>query len=400
MLFSTYLKKTAWAMLVLQVFCAWGASRTVMETSYVVPPDMRANHMIRVQVGATKEPFQIASAGYFRVEASGGGVLSSGPALPPVTVRAVGSGIQFGTKIFKAQSIFIHSLGSAGVRYDHRSYKNGLEIKRKPGNELLIINHLDLEHYLKGVIPFEANPKWSDATLHASTIVSRTFALFKMIEKRNQDYDVGSGVLSQVYAGENVRHDRTDLIVDQTRGQVMLYHGEIFPAYFHSASGGATTSADSVWSVKPHPALQGIDCEFCRSSKHETWSGFVKYSEIEKVVRDEGGQPVRAIKEIKLKNYDHSGRAREIEVTGRNGKFKVPFSELRGWIGVQKIKSTLIVKYLNEPAQNGVMFWGRGWGHGVGLDQYGAKLMGELGYSPSQILDYFYPGVSVERIYE
>ena len=264
----------------------------------------------------------------------------------------------------------------------------------------MIINHIDLEHYLKGVIPFEANPKWSDSTLRASAIVSRTFALFKMIEKRNADYDVGSGVLSQVYAGEGVRHDRTDQIIDETRGQVLLYRGEIFPAYFHSASGGATTSADSVWPVKPHPALQGVECEFCHSSKHDSWSSFVKYADIEKAVRDDGGLPVRGVREVKLKNYDRSGRAREIEMIGRNGKYKVHFSELRGWIGAEKIKSTLVVRYLNEPAQQGVVFFGKGWGHGVGLDQYGAKYMGELGYSAVQILDYFYPGAIVEKIYD
>ncbi len=371
-----------------------------METSYAIPPDMRANHLIRVQVGVTQKPFSIASAGHFRVESEGSVLLASGPALPPVTIKAFNSGIQFGNKIFKVRSIFIRSLSGAGVRYDRRSYKNGLEIKRKQGNELLIINHIDLEHYLKGVIPFEANPKWSDATLYASAIVSRTFALFKMIEKRNQDFDVGSGVLSQVYAGENARHDRTDSIVDQTRGQVMLYDGKIFPAYFHSASGGATTSADAVWSVKSHPALQGVVCEFCKSSKHEVWSSFIKYADIEKAVRDDGGLPVRAIKEIKLKNNDRSGRAREIEMAGRNGKYKVAFSELRGWVGAEKIKSTLITRYLNQPEKKGVTFWGRGWGHGVGLDQYGAKYMGELGYSPLQILDFFYPGIAIEKIYE
>lgn len=382
------------------LFCAWGSSRPLMETSYAIPEDMRMNHSIRVRVGETTLPFQVSSAGAFRIETTGRKVLTSGDRLSPVTIKAVGTGIQFGKHVFPVKSLFIRSLTGAGVRYDRRTYMNGLEIKRLAGNELLIINHIDLEHYLKGVIPFEANPKWSDATLQASAIVSRTFALFKIIEKRAQDFDVGSGALSQVYAGENVRHDRTDWIVDQTRGQVMLYRGQIFPAYFHSTSGGATTSADSVWSVKPHPALQGVVCEFCRSSKHDTWKGFVSYAEIEKAVRDEGGQPVRGVREIKLKNYDRSGRAQQIEVIGKNGKFKVPFSELRGWIGAQRLKSTLITQYLNEPAEKGVMFFGRGWGHGVGLDQYGAKLMGELGYQALQILDYFYPGVSVAKIYD
>lgn len=365
----------------------------------MIPTDMRANHLIRVQVGSTQKAFGISSPGAFVVRSSEG-ILTQGDRLNWTGIEAKFGGIRFGNRVFKTDSIFIQSPRGPGIRFNQRVYLNGLEMKLKPEGKILIINHIDLEHYLKGVIPFEANPKWSNATLHASAIVSRTFALFKMIEKRNQDYDVGSGVLSQVYAGENVRHDRTDAMVDQTRGQVMLYQNEIFPAYFHSASGGATTSADAVWSVKSHPALQGVVCEFCRSSKHETWTSFVKYSEIEKAVRDDGGQPVRAIREIKLKSYDRSGRAREIEVIGRNGKFKVPLSELRGWVGAEKIKSTLIVRYLNQPEKQGVTFWGRGWGHGVGLDQYGAKYMGELGYSPEQILDYFYPGMNIEKIYD
>ncbi len=381
------------------LFLGWSSSRKLLETSYVLPPDISAYHTIRVQVGGTEKPFQVSSVGPFQVDGQGLGGLVQGANLAPTTIRATASGIQFGSKVFKTTSIFVRSVNGPGVRFDKRVYKNGLEIKRKAGNQLLIINHIDLEHYLKGVIPFEANPKWTDATLEASAIVSRTFALFKMIEKRNQDFDVGSGALSQVYAGENVRHDRTDEIIDRTRGVVLLYQGEIFPAYFHSASGGATTSANDVWPVKYHPALQGVKCEFCQSSKHDTWSVFIKYADIEKVVREDGGLGVRAVSEIKLKSYDRSGRPREMEVIGRNGKFKPSFNEFRVWIGAQKLKSTLITRYLNQPAKQGVTFWGRGWGHGVGLDQYGAKYMGELGYTAQQILSYFYPGSSIEQIY-
>jgi|GEM_PF-837471 len=399
MLFITRLKKSVWAVLALYLFCAWSAGRNLLETSYSLPGTIRGDHSIRVQVGETQKSFGVSSPGAFRVE-SRSGVLLQGERLNWTGIEAKPDGIRFGTKIFKTNSLFIRSPGGPGIRFNRRLYLNGLELKLKPDGKILIINHIDLEHYLKGVIPFEANPKWTDATLQASAIVSRTFALFKTIEKRDKDFDVGSGVLSQVYAGEGVRHDRTDQIIDQTRGQVLLYRGEIFPAYFHSSSGGATTSADSVWPVKPHPALQGVECEFCHSSKHDSWTGFVKYSDIEKKVREEGGLPVRAVREVKLKNYDRSGRAREIEIVGKNGKYKVHFSELRGWIGAEKIKSTLVVRYLNDAERQGVTFFGRGWGHGVGLDQYGAKYMGELGYSAIQILDYFYPGAIIEKIYE
>ncbi len=382
------------------IFLGWGPSRKLLETSYVVPQDISAYHNIRVQVGSTDKPFQVSSTGLFQVEGKDLGNLIQGANLPATTIRATASGIQFGTKTFNTSSIFVRSVNGPGIRFDKRVYKNGLEIKRKSGNQLLIINHIDLEHYLKGVVPFEANPKWTEATLEASAIVSRTFALFKMIEKRNQDFDVGSGVLSQVYAGENVRHDRTDQIIDRTKGVVLLYRGEIFPAYFHSASGGLTTGASDVWPVKYHPALQGVKCEFCQSSKHGNWSVFIKYADIEKVVREQGGLGVRAISEVKLKNYDRSGRPKEMEVIGRNGKFRPNFNEFRVWIGAEKLKSTMITRYLNQPEKQGVTFWGRGWGHGVGLDQYGAKYMGELGYTAQQILEYFYPGSAIKKIYE
>lgn len=374
-------------------------SRTLLETSYPLPADIANYHTIRVQVGVTEAPFQISSVGAFRVESHDKSILASGSSLASITLKSVSGGIQFGGRVFKTPSLFIRSLGGPGIRYDKRVYKNGLEVKKRETGELLIINHIDLEHYLKGVIPFEANPNWPESTLEASAIVSRTFALFKMIEKRNQDFDVGSGVLSQVYAGENVRHDRTDQIVDRTRGVVLLYRGEIFPAYFHSASGGATTGASVVWPVKYHPALEGVVCEFCHSSKYDTWSVFISYADIEKVVREQGGFGVRGISTIKLMSYDKSGRPREMEVAGRNGRFKPNFNEFRIWIGAQKLKSTLITRYLNQPEKGGVTFWGRGWGHGVGLDQYGAKKMGELGYNAPQILEYFYPGAAPEKIY-
>jgi len=254
---------------------------------------------------------------------------------------------------------------------------------------------LELDDYLKGVIPFEGNPKWALESLKAQAVVSRTFALTKMLVRQKEEYDVSAGFMSQVYAGKQIENERTSQAVDATRGEVLLYKGKIFPAYYHSTCGGATTAADLVWRVKPLPPLGGVECKFCQRSPHYKWEAVVTPAEIkEKLAKQE--MPVQDVLGIRTDKIDRTGRAHKLVIQSTWTEKIVDADAFRVWVDPMRLKSNLITKIaLRDGA---FIFKGRGWGHGVGMCQYGMKYLGELGYDYQKILEYYYPGAQVSKL--
>jgi stage II sporulation protein D len=254
-----------------------------------------------------------------------------------------------------------------------------------------------LDDYLKGVIPFEGNPKWAPESLKAQAVVSRTFALTKMLARRGEEYDVSAGFMSQVYAGKQIENERTGQAVDATRGEVLLYKGKIFPAYYHSTCGGATTAADLVWRVKPLAPLGGVECKFCQRSPHYKWEATVTPAEIkQKLAKQE--MPVQDVLGIRTDKIDRTGRAHKLVIQSTWAEKIVDADAFRVWIDPMRLKSNLITRI---SSRDGVfVFKGRGWGHGVGMCQYGMKYLGELGYGYQEILGYYYPGAQVSKLKE
>jgi len=355
-----------------------------------LPSDPQAYRFVRVAIAENVPQVKIGSLyGAYTVKDTQGNLLASGPKMPWTIVKAVKGVIYFGSQAFRQSALVFEAKN--GIRMSGIYYQNKTIISPQGGDKILVVNEIDLEDYVRSVIAWEANPKWSLEALKAQAIVARTFALHKAIQNQGREFHVSKGVVSQVYAGKNATHARTDSAVNATRGQILTYRGEIFPAFYHSTCGGHTASAAILrLSGESIPPLEGVSCDFCQNSPHFRWEITVPKSKVEQDLRKHGYPVASGVASLGLADQDGSGRSKSILVTtGGKSKVKISAEDFRIWAGADQFKS-LLIKSIDWTG-DGFRFKGRGWGHGVGLCQFGMKYLGEIGYTSSQILKYYYP---------
>jgi len=263
--------------------------------------------------------------------------------------------------------------GKARIYIDDRQFRGNIDIiKDRKKNTLFVVNHIDIEDYLYGVLYHEVSHRWPIEVLKAQAIAARTYALYEKLVTKNKYFDLVSNVYSQVYGGRTSEKGRTTKAVNLTIGQVLTYDGKIFPTYYHATCGGETSDASTLWNIKI-PTLTGRVCNFCKSSPHYKWKKELKlnYSSIEVLKRDS------------------SGRALEILLKSKGKSAKLTGNKFRLMIGPNLIRSTNF-----EVKKKGkyFVFRGRGWGHGIGMCQWGAYGMSKRKWPVEKILEYYYPG--------
>jgi stage II sporulation protein D (peptidoglycan lytic transglycosylase) len=258
------------------------------------------------------------------------------------------------------------------------------------GRFLLVVNHVNLEKYVAGVVSSEISPSWHEEVLKAQSVAARTYVLHKQLLSEQALYDVVASVQDQVYTGAKQVNGSVQDAVDATRGQVLTYeHRPIFAAYSSTAA-GPTEDAFNVW-AKDLPYLKGVDCPFDEGSPRYQWETAIPFESFEQSLRDEG-LVVGAMATLAPYTFTRSGRVNEVRILHSKGELIVRGQDLRRILGYSKIRSTQfhIVGIGQE-----VVFTGKGAGHAVGLCQWGAKEMAELGYRYESILQYYYPGTDL-----
>ena len=370
---------------------AYGAE--LKETSLSLPENPKDYALVKIMLAEKIKRATVETDSPYQIADSKGKVILNGARFVSSKIKPAASGIQIGAQTYPADLLTLLAEQGA-IKLDGHSYRHALEFLRGPGGTLILINKIPMEDYLKGVLPKETSSLWPLEALKAQAVAARTFALFKAIENRGEPYVLSKGVLSQVYGGKTAENSITNRAVDMTEGQILVYQGKIFPAYFHSTCGGATTHAEHVWNVKPHPALRGVNCTFCHTSKNYRWKTEFSRGQIERSLRKNGFPGKSGIEDIQPADLDATGRSRNFKIIFHSGeKLKVQANDFRLWLDPLKFKSTWI--YLIERQGGKFIFHGKGWGHGVGLCQYGMKALSELGYNYSDILKYYYPGAEI-----
>ncbi|MCM8774963.1 MAG: SpoIID/LytB domain-containing protein [Candidatus Omnitrophica bacterium] len=365
------------------------------KTALELPRNPEEFRYIRICLGTGMSEVFIDTDSPYRLLDPTGQTIFKGNQMIKTSVRVLGFGVQLGRRIYRDSPLTVESLDE-GVRLNGRLYRHALMFWAESDGTLTVANMISIEDYLKGVLPWEANPKWSMEVLKAQAVASRTYALFKAIENQEERFDLSKDILSQVYGGKTSEKRITNLAVDGTEGEILTYGGKIFPAYFHSTCGGGTTLAEKIWDVEPHPVLQGVSCKFCHSSKHYRWQAEYSTREIEDALRKHGVQ-ASGIVEIKTLDLDDFGRAGAMAIKTGSGDYKIRANDFRLWLGSTRLKSVLIDRISREGGT--FIFRARGWGHGVGLCQYGAKTLSELGYGYREILNYYYPGAQIKKYF-
>lgn len=266
------------------------------------------------------------------------------------------------------------------------SYNGTLLIK--PSAKTQIIEVLPLEDYLYGVLPYEMSYSWPLEALKAQAVAARTYTLKSIENTQNNPFDLYSDVRSQMYKGSAKVYDSVKKAVDGTKGQVLKYNNNLFYTYYHANCGGHTDTPPWLSSaVKP---LHGAKCGYCNHGKGATW----KYTLSKETVNNflKKNNISGTIKSIKIASKYSSGRAKNLKITTTKTSKTIPCNTFRVGVGSTKFKSCFITNI------SGLTFSGKGYGHGGGLCQEGAKGMAESGKDYKDILNRYYPSAKLEKI--
>lgn len=261
------------------------------------------------------------------------------------------------------------------------------------GDGLSVINHVPLEQYLYGVIPKEMSCDWESEALKAQTVASRTYALYVKSKSFQKAYDVTATTASQVYGGLDAESPATNAAVDATRGQVLIHEGELIIACFHADSGGYTEDAEKVWTVE-FPYLKGVPDTYSCSTDDSQWQYFITYADLSRKLSAYGLEAGRRVRIIPGER-SASGRVITVKIITDDRRMEFTGNNFRIMAGPTKLRSTLFEML---PSEKGILFMGRGYGHGVGMSQWGAEQMARAGFSYPNILKHYYQNVRLVNI--
>ena len=261
------------------------------------------------------------------------------------------------------------------------------------GKGVLVVNQVDLEEYVKGVVPAEVNSTWHLEMLKVQAVAARTYALYQHMLSASRDYDVAASIQDQVYRGRQGMDARVIEAVESTRGLVVTHQGAPIYAAFSSTAAGITEDAVIVWS-KDLPYLKGVECPFDIESPYYQWKASFKVDTLEKNLRTQGFA-VGAIATMTPLAYSRAGRVATLRILHSKGELILRGEELRKAVGYTVVPST---QFTIESFGPEIVLAGYGAGHAVGLCQWGAKELAELGYSFSSILRYYYPGTELQNV--
>ncbi len=256
------------------------------------------------------------------------------------------------------------------------------------GKTLLVVNEVDLEYYLHGVVPAEMPGSWPMEALKAQAVISRTYALYQKRKHQDRDYDLSATVLGQVYKGESVHHPAASSAVFETERLILAHDGEPALTFFHSTSAGHTEDAMERWGIDL-PYLKGVSCPLDQESPYYRWHKEIRLSDLEDAVRKIGGRTVAALTPFQ---YGKAGRILTVRILHERGETVLEAEALRKLLGYKNLPST---NFKIDSFGKILKISGSGFGHGVGLCQWGAKVMAERGLKFDEIVLYYYPGTDL-----
>ncbi len=382
--------------------------------------DSGAAPVVQVGLGrCLRDPLvRIAVRGPYQIRGREG-TLARGSELPWVEVRA-GATLAIGSTSFKESPVTIvpEEDGTIEVEYSRDArgnpvkpggvrYRGLLIIHLLPDQKLALVNEVDLEDYLKGVVGKEMNLSEGEEALKTQVIAARTYAvheqrLERLRRVKGEKFDLYDDERSQVYGGME-RHTATaERLVDETRGMLLVYEGKLVRTFYSSACGGHTEPAWEVLADETErmAPLGGTRCDYCQRRAIYRWKEpvVVTKKEIVEKCLPKDLQDKR-IKSVDITKTLPGGHALEITVTLENSSRVVKLNaanEFRRPLAA-RMRSTLWDRI--EDRGDSIAISGRGYGHGAGLCQVGAYEMAKDGKSAAEILEYYFPGAKVQKLY-
>ncbi len=261
-------------------------------------------------------------------------------------------------------------------------------------SHLLVVNEVPLERYLQTVVQSEVPAIWRPEAHKAQAVAARTYALARMAQQSGQ-YSLESTVMDQVYRPRRL-DARIVAAVKATRGQVLVAGGGLIETKYHSTCGGRTENPDEVWPELGMGHQWSTSCWTCRSSPYYRWALALTLAELKtRLVTVRSG--LKRVKSVEVTQKSGAGRVLRLAVHTEKGSFEMTGRDFRRAVSLRKVRST----YFDvRPSPRGIKILGRGFGHGVGMCQWGASGMAEAGRSYTEILKHYYRGAELHRAYE
>lgn len=332
-------------------------------------------------------------------------------------------------------------------------YTGYFEIRTTSSGYLEIINVLPLDDYLKGVLPYEMSTSYPTEALKAQAVAARSWTFKNISKHKSSGFNLCSTTDCQAYLGCAKRTTKTDGAVDSTSGLVMTYNGKIAEGVYFSSSGGSTVSAHNFWGGSYTPYLTAVRVpeetgymtwNFSMSmtelsaflkarSEFSSLNGNIKSFEITSVEQnsdhvlalkatDSAGKSVTVSGGLKVYSIiAFLGRQKNKNYTSTNFNFSYAYSMNVAGYGESSYSGNIKVvtangteSYTGAPSElkiatadgiessgmqaNSLVVNGKGWGHGVGMSQIGAKSLAEKGYDYEYILKRFYTGIQINKL--
>jgi len=331
------------------------------------------------------------------------------------------------------------------IKIDSKEYRGGAMFTNASESTMNVINVVSMEEYLYGVIASEMPSSWNIEALKAQAVCARGFVVSNFNKHKSYGFNLCASTNCQVYSGVSAETESTNTAVDMTKGMVLTYDGNPIGSYFFSSSGGHTANVKNVWGSS-FPYLCGVEDPFeSEDSPRHTWSATLTKDEIADALK-QSGEDIGSLIELSASS-DETGRVYELKAIGTLGSHTLtrqntysPFyskgvlsqkytltpvtedgrtlyaissnikeslfsytslnskgvkSDVSGGFSIISSKGT---ETYTQGTVNAYTFSGGGWGHGVGMSQYGAKGMADNGYTYDSILLHYFPGTELQSI--
>lgn len=284
----------------------------------------------------------------------------------------------------QGRQLWVQPQGEGFVWIGDRWYRGDVQLVAQ-GGRLSAINHVDLEDYLYSVVGAEAVASWPLEVLKAQAVAARSYALHERSQSRSSLYDLDTTTYTQVYKGLQSEAHSTHQAVQATAGEVITYNRQVILAAFHSSSGGHTENAEDVWQSS-RPYLQGV-VDYDQQAPVYQWSKSYSKSQLSRLISGVG-----TIQSCIPERTTPRGRIVTMRIVGSGGTRRISGAQLRQALGLRSRLFTI------TPSGNGFVVQGRGFGHGVGMSQWGAQSLASRGWSYRQILGHYYRNAALSQI--
>ncbi len=393
--------------------------------SHYKPPAPSGGTLVRIGVWVDSDAVELSAPGGFVLGDAGSGATISDTTLTAARGDGADAIVLTSDDGRAVSPTFTLAARDAGghVSVAGKSYRGRLEVFRGRRGGVTVVNIVPIEEYLRGVVPSELG-HWPDsllAAMEAQAVAARTYTLSYMGRRKDDGFDLLGTTADQVYDGIKGEYPTGDKAILATRGVVARKDGALIRCNYFSTCGGKTADCDEVWNEDPISYLRarrdraGDEREaFCKSSRLYRWTEVWPADEFLDLVTTFGPQqfprngavPGGELLGVSVRERGPSHRVKDLEIRTRGGSYHLTGDRIRLVLKRpgrhdQILRSTLFSTVVRRSHGRvvEVEFDGGGYGHGVGMCQFGAIGMARAGYSMKQIIGHYYKGVELARLY-